>query len=84
MKVETPERGNLQAKKTICTPGSDYIPFPSVIAGPIPTHFLTPHTCGMLVGAFSWKESEVFPGYVSMFYQNGKQYYSESVYQCPH
>ena len=75
LKVETPERENLQAKKTICTPGSDYIPFPSVIAGPIPTYFLTPNTCGMLVGAFNSKGSEIFPGYVTMFYQNGKQYY---------
>lgn len=73
LKVETPEKGNLQAKKTICTPGYDYIPFPSVITGPIPTHFLMWNTCGMLEGAFSQKGSEIFPGYVNMICQSGKK-----------
>lgn len=56
MKVEKQSKERICKLKTICTPGSDYIPFPSVIAGPIPIYFLTPNTCGMLVGALARRE----------------------------
>lgn len=45
----------------MCSPGSDSIPFPSLIANPKSIHFLTSNTCDMLVGVLSLTRSDIFP-----------------------